>query len=1003
MKKQLSLAFLLLANIAFAQYPTLLKDINTLGNDAPYNLTDLNGIVYFIDSDELHGEELWKTDGTAAGTVMVKDINVGFESSHIQNITKSGANIFFVAYQPLVGIALWKTDGTELGTVLVKDISSNTDPYNGSPAYLTDVNGLLFFSAEENTNGRELWKSDGTLAGTVMMKDIKSGSASSEPSYLLNVNGTLFFSANDGINGRELWISSGTPSSTILHRDINPGADGSNPSNLNFTVVNTAGNLTYNLFFNAFTPANGSELYRLPLTCSSCTLFLYDINVGTGSSYPDNFKIYVNSILYFAADDGTFGKEVWRLSLPFSNAQLVRLTDINPGIEGSYPNDFNVYGDGLYFRASNPITGTELYKHNTTAVTLFDLAVGAESSYPSNFKILNNQLYFNTTNYATKSGDLLRIAASGGSPQAFQNIVPTDFFDQLAEVAFYSGFSIFSNNQLFFAKVDATNGAELWKTDGTTTALVKDISAGGSSPNSFIKTSTKIYFLANDFAHGVELWKTDGTNGNTVLVKDIRLGSSFSDIKMGVELGSNLIFAANDGLNGNELWKSDCTEAGTQMILDINTDTGFNGEVLGSLPFGFSKLGSNVLFFTSPSGFGGGSFNLWKTDGTTAGTSQISSLTGQPSNMILLNGFIYFTLATYTGMGGTLGVWKTDGITNQLITTITTSPTYPLVSTLELMGNKFFFSANSNFMGVELWISDGTAAGTTQVIDINVGTNSSNPQNLTANATTLYFTAETASNGRELWKSDGTAAGTVMVKDINVSIFGPINSNPQNLTFLGNLLFFSAITSNPSLFSPFNFGRELWRTDGTSANTFMVKDINPADGGSGIADNFEGKFATTDPAIYFPANNGIFGTELWISTGTETSMVVDLLEGNYQDGLYPNTQIFANPASGQVFYEGTNGQNGRELYSFFFCPNNLTINTTVQTPTQKQQGFTSLTSTSKIVNTNFAYGDLDVKYSSAKSILLLPGFEVKALQQQPLIAPPMYRNTVFKASIGGCN
>src|SRR5262249_24296428 len=96
------------------------------------------------------------------------------------------------AQDPTHGTELWKSDGTDAGTVMVKDINSGS----GDGAYgtnnLTPVNGLLYFRATDGVNGWELWRSNGTAAGTDMVKDIDPGSDSSFPRDLTNVNGTLF-------------------------------------------------------------------------------------------------------------------------------------------------------------------------------------------------------------------------------------------------------------------------------------------------------------------------------------------------------------------------------------------------------------------------------------------------------------------------------------------------------------------------------------------------------------------------------------------------------------------------------------------------------------------------------------------------------------------------------------------------------------------------------------------------------------------------------------------
>ena len=124
----------------------------------------------------------WKTDGTDAGTVLVKDIAPGSDSggegegegsseaprsSAPQNLTNVNGTLFFTADDGAHGYEIWKSDGTEAGTVMVKDIVSGSSGSN--PYQLTDVNGTLFFTANDGVHGFELWMSDGTEAGTVMV------------------------------------------------------------------------------------------------------------------------------------------------------------------------------------------------------------------------------------------------------------------------------------------------------------------------------------------------------------------------------------------------------------------------------------------------------------------------------------------------------------------------------------------------------------------------------------------------------------------------------------------------------------------------------------------------------------------------------------------------------------------------------------------------------------------------------------------------------------------
>jgi ELWxxDGT repeat protein len=200
------------------------------------------------------------------------------------------------------GPELWKSNGTEAGTVLVKDIRVGfNESYETFPMSLTNVEGTLYFTADDGTSGRELWKSDGTETGTVRVKDIRLGSSSSSPSFLTDVGGTLYFTANDGTSGAELWKSDGTEMGTVRVKDIGPGSNTSNPRYL----ANVGGTL----YFNAFEDTIFDELWKSDGTEADTVRVKGMFNATYGLSKLTN----VAGTLYFTADDGVHGQELWVL------------------------------------------------------------------------------------------------------------------------------------------------------------------------------------------------------------------------------------------------------------------------------------------------------------------------------------------------------------------------------------------------------------------------------------------------------------------------------------------------------------------------------------------------------------------------------------------------------------------------------------------------------------------------------------------------------------------
>ena len=155
------------------------------------------GIVYFTALDGTHGRELWRSDGTAAGTNMVKDIRPGRKGSNPARLTELDGTLFFEAVDGTHGRELWMSDGTDAGTVMVEDIrpgarGSTTHAYYGLEKLGIEA-GRVYLAANDGIHGFELWTSDGTAAGTKMVKDTHRGYWGSNPESFTAVGGEMFF------------------------------------------------------------------------------------------------------------------------------------------------------------------------------------------------------------------------------------------------------------------------------------------------------------------------------------------------------------------------------------------------------------------------------------------------------------------------------------------------------------------------------------------------------------------------------------------------------------------------------------------------------------------------------------------------------------------------------------------------------------------------------------------------------------------------------------------
>lgn len=248
------------------------SDIDYL-DDSEDTFFMFEGEMYFSangnDGPNSIGSELFKTDGTQAGTVLVKDINVGSGDSYGLNDSYVAPTIFdgdlyFGSYNGANG-SLWKTDGTTAGTLEV--VADPIRPGDNIESAAVELNGKLFMDFDTVDEGTEYYMTDGTEAGTTLLKDINVGSDDSPcDSYCVTpvlFDGHVFFVAYDG-TANQVWTTDGTSEGTV---QVTTFADEYAVGDENETSLVVAGD---NLFFGVSDQVSGEmALYKVASPSSS--------------------------------------------------------------------------------------------------------------------------------------------------------------------------------------------------------------------------------------------------------------------------------------------------------------------------------------------------------------------------------------------------------------------------------------------------------------------------------------------------------------------------------------------------------------------------------------------------------------------------------------------------------------------------------------------------------------------------------------------------------------
>ncbi|HWV99098.1 MAG TPA: ELWxxDGT repeat protein [Candidatus Acidoferrum sp.] len=846
----------------------------------------MGGYFYFAASDGTNGttgRELWRTDGTAGGTTLVKDINPGDGDSSPQNIIAAGTNVLFLATDGVHGQQLWRSDGTAAGTFPITSFDTNASivalrTVGSGACYLVQFGGFFSYT-------NILYRTDGTIANTFALTGPGAFLSTDYSFGTLDVSGsTILYGTLDGVGNspgqvtNSLWSFSGNGPYTLFHVTTQPtqitfaGIVGAN-------CYFVAGSTNYSTY-GGTTPPEG--VHFCYITNYYSQQFLWRISLFGGPPQVADASPLVTAQGYFGPTCTNF------FGFPFYDSELSDFRVINnhlfyssfftppsvppaqytygplmaigesgapativPGNANAqrYEQFIGVIGANIYywdFRNPNTIFQTDGASAGVAALNL-----GALGFHPSEFLQVNSQFFFVNSTFPSYSWAVTDLTPAGTYRLMTSSVSNYSLFEPI--------FLGTLGNLAFFHALDVVTGDEPYRSDGTTngTFLLKDIAPGTNVPPPMagLASGGLFYFPLATSDAGLELWRSDGTAAGTFLLKDINPGTNTSSPSQLTACNGIVFFSADDGSHGPELWRSDGTAAGTYMVKDIRPGAA------GSNPTNLVTTGTNVFFVADDGSHGP---ELWVSDGTSNGTYLVQDIvpgigSGNIHELGASGGEVHF-VAGPTNTSGQFWFSTSQPGAAQFLYDFGPSP--DLRNYTAFAGKTYFAVFQFDFRNdrnvPSLWVTDDTPAGTT-VIANNTGS-----EIRTANG--LLFTTY----GTNLFTSDGTTQGTVVLTNQPGGF--------SQLTPLGTNMYFTS-------------GSTLWSSDGTANNTFPVAQFSDPTQPLANLTPFEG-------TLIFSAGCPTLGRELWATApGQGATLIEDLSPLSGSDNL----QLIS-AASNQVFY-----------------------------------------------------------------------------------------------------
>jgi ELWxxDGT repeat protein len=539
----------------------------------PY-LTAFAGRAFFVTGDVTHGAELWSTDGTDGGTSLFADLELGSNGSYPSNLTLAGGKLYFLTTQG----PLWMTDGTPAGTHAI-----GTDRHL-TASTLTAVDDKVYFAGSDPLTGGEPWVTDGTEEGTRMFANLAADpTPSGNPRGLVATRNLLYFYASEGYSyisntlTTSVWRSDGTAAGTFKLAD---------PAN-DYGSIAAAGELAF------FSKPVGSVSKAfvsdgtLAGTQVAADTFFRRFGDGTASA----FMPFGDTLFVAYRPQGDFYDSLY-VTTPAANAPAVLLgRTLSPGAMTPFA--------GRYAFFSTATQNPKLWMTDGTPTGTYAVVpdLGQTSQGLGPMIAAGGSLYFFKTLSSEKTklwksdGTVAVKEVAVGSVKDFVAVGRRVFFadrnslwvsDGTADGAFVlpqvqpddlNPHRLFAvGNGVVFTQWTQGDYFSLWFTDGTVDGTKKLMQLGQPYPE-LVAIEGRAYFAGTDDVHGTEVWTTDGTVEGTKLLADVNPGPASSGPNEFTKLGNNIYFSATTPATGNELWALPLTES-TVSIADTRVIEG---------------------------------------------------------------------------------------------------------------------------------------------------------------------------------------------------------------------------------------------------------------------------------------------------------------------------------------------------------------------------------------------------------------------------------------------